>query len=174
MIRSFRGRTPRISSSAFVSDAASIVGEVEIGEDCSVWPGGVIRADLSDLQPEPGTRIGRNCHIEDNAVVHGVCSIGNDVVIGHGAVVEAFRIGNSVLIGANATVLHAAEIGSHCIIAAGSVVLQGMRIPDRSFVAGAPARVKGEISARQLELLKKTQAGMVDLIREYRSNNETS
>jgi carbonic anhydrase/acetyltransferase-like protein (isoleucine patch superfamily) len=173
MIKSYCGKMPKIAESALISDTACIIGDVEIGVESSVWPGAVIRADLSDLQPEPGTKIGRNCHIEDSAVVHGVGLIGNNVVIGHGAVVEAFKIGDSVLIGANATILHSVEIGSFSIIAAGSVVLQGMRIPARSFVAGTPAKVKGDISAEQLRYLEETQTGMMNLVMEYKANSET-
>jgi len=167
MIRSFKGKTPRIAGSALVSEDACIVGDVEIGEGSSVWPGAVIRADCSALQPGLRTTIGSNTHIEDNAVVHATETIGNNVVIGHGAVVEALKIGNNVLIGDNATVLTFAEIGDFCIIGAGAVVRQGMKIPDRSFVVGAPAVIKAELSDRQMATIDETLAGLKVLLDAY-------
>ena len=144
MIRSFNGKTPKIAGSAFVSEAAYVIGDVEIGENSSVWPGAVIRGDRSKI------RIGENTNIQDNSVVHGGVTIGDSVHIGHGAIINCRSIANSVLIGMNATLLHYAEIGSFCIIGAGCLVSQGMKIPDNSLVAGVPGEIKGEVSAQQL------------------------
>lgn len=154
MIRSFRGKTPRVASSAFVSEAAYVVGDVIIGENASVWPGAVIRADFGPIG------IGRNSVVEDGCVIHSgspqtpdclsEVTIGENVQIGHGAVINCRSIGKHVLIGMNATVLHDSEIGNYCVIGAGTVVSQGMKIPDRSFVAGVPGRIKGEVTEAQL------------------------
>jgi carbonic anhydrase/acetyltransferase-like protein (isoleucine patch superfamily) len=173
MIRSFCGKMAMIAESACISDSACIIGDVEIGEESSVWTGAVIRSDCGKLLPGRNTRIGRNTHVEENAVVHCTSSIGNNVVIGHGAVVEAFRIGDNVLIGSNATVLAASEIGSFCIVAAGSVVPEGMRIPDKSFVAGIPAKIKGEVTARQLQYMQETCYNLAVLLKDYRAAGET-
>ena len=173
MIKSYRGKAPRIADSASISEAACIIGDVEIGGESSVWSGAVVRSDCGVLIPGRNTRIGRNTHIEENAVVHCTSSIGDNVVIGHGAVVEAFSIGDNVLIGSNATVLAASEIGSHCIIAAGSVVPEGMRIPDRSFVAGIPAKIKSQVTARQLRYAEETCSNLAGLLRDYRAAGET-
>jgi carbonic anhydrase/acetyltransferase-like protein (isoleucine patch superfamily) len=168
MIRSFMGKTPRISDSAFISETAYVIGDVEIGESSSVWNGAVIRADLGEGQIGAGMKIGDNTHIEDNAVVHSARAIGNNVVIGHGAVVEAFWVGDNVLVGNNATIMATAEVGNSCLVAAGAVVLPGTRIPDRSFVVGAPAQIKGEISAEQIEHMKVTQSLTGALVEEYK------
>ena len=151
MIRSFNGKTPRIAESAFVSEAAYVVGDAEIGENSSVWPGAVIRADFGKI------KIGRNTAVEDNCVIHsgspsgvGDVVFGDNVVIGHGAVINCHKIGNNVLIGMNSTILHDVEIGNFCVIAAGSLVRQGMKIPDGSFVAGVPGKIRGKASAEQL------------------------
>lgn len=154
MIREFRGKNPKIHPEAFVSEAAYVVGDVEIQEGSSVWPGAVIRADFGKIV------IGPRCAIEDNCVLHcGSPSgdpeamdliVGADVVFGHGAVVNAKRIGSSVLIGMNATVLHDVVIGSDCILAAGCVVRPAMEIPSGSFVAGVPAEIKGKATKEQL------------------------
>jgi carbonic anhydrase/acetyltransferase-like protein (isoleucine patch superfamily) len=154
MIRSFNGKTPRIADSAYVSEAAYVVGDVVIGEDCSVWPGAVIRGDVGRVT------IGKNSIIEDTCVIHSGSpstpgciadiTIGNNVEIGHGAVVNCCRIDDSVLVGMNAVVLHDAEIGESSVIGAGCVVPQGMKVPAGSFVAGVPGKIKGQASPRQL------------------------
>ena len=154
MIRSFNGKTPRVAKSAFVSEAAYVVGDVVIGGNTSVWPGAVIRGDFGRIT------IGKNCVIEDTCVIHSgspqtsQCQseviIGENVQIGHGAVINGRRIGNNVLIGMNATVLHDSEIGDYCAIGAGALVSQGMKVPNGSFVAGVPGRIKGEVTESQL------------------------
>ena len=152
MIRSFNGKTPKIADSAFISEAAYIIGDVEIGENSSVWPGAVIRADLGKIT------IGNNTVIEDNCVVHSGSPslpptsntiIGDNVIIGHGAVMQGNKIGNNTLISIMSTILHDAEIGDYCIIAAGCVIKEKMIIPEKSFVVGVPAEIKGQISEEQ-------------------------
>jgi carbonic anhydrase/acetyltransferase-like protein (isoleucine patch superfamily) len=139
LIRSFEEFTPDIAASAFVSEAAYVVGNVTIGERSSVWPGAVVRADFGPI------RIGENTHVEDNATLHygpeGI-DVGDNVTIGHNAVIHCRRIGSSTLIGNSATVLDGAEIGSNCVVAAGAVVRPGTKVPDRSFAAGVPAEVR--------------------------------
>lgn len=170
MIRSFRGVLPRIAASASISEQACVIGDVEIGEGCSVWPGAVIRADCGVIMPGLTMHIGRNTHIEDNCVLHGCECIGDNVVIGHGAVVEARKVGNNVLIGSGAKVLTFAEIGDFCIIAAGAVVREGLKIPDRSFVAGMPAEIKGEVSGRQAALIEETLEKLAVLVEAYKGD----
>lgn len=145
MIRSFNGKTPRVADSAFVSEAAYVVGDVEIGEDSGIFPGAVIRADFGII------KIGRNTMIEDNSVLHsGIpLEVGDNVTIGHGVVMHGLSIGNNTLIGNNATVLDNAQVGSFCIIGAGCLVSRGMVIPDYSFVVGIPAEIKRQISPEQ-------------------------
>ena len=153
MIRSFNGKTPRIHDSAFVSEAAYVIGDVEIGENSSVWPGAVVRGDLGKIT------IGKNTVIEDNCIIHSGrpafppnidVTFGDNVIMGHGAVSNACRIGNNVIIGMNSTLLHDVEIDDYAIIAAGCVVKEKMKIPEKSFVVGVPAAIKGKISKEQL------------------------
>jgi carbonic anhydrase/acetyltransferase-like protein (isoleucine patch superfamily) len=151
VIRSINGKMPEIAESAFVSEAAYIVGDVEIGENAIVWPGAVLRGDFGKI------KIGQNTAVEEGCVIHsgslsgaGDVLIGNNVTIGHGAVLNCRKIGNNTLIGMNSTILHDVEIGNFCIIAAACLVSQGMKIPDKSFVAGVPGKIKGEASAQQL------------------------
>ena len=173
MIRRLGEKIPRIAESAFVSEAAYVVGDVEIGEDSSVWPGAVIRGDFGSI------KIGRNTIVEDNCVIHsgspsaliGNVSIGNQVIIGHGAVLNCRRIGNQVLVGMNATILHDVEIGNNCIIGAGSLVSQGMKIPDDSFVVGVPGKVKGKVTPEQLWWVNEGYKQYLELVKEYKKEN---
>ena len=145
MIRSFNGKTPKIAESAFVSEVAYVVGDVEIGENSGIWPGAVVRGDFASI------KIGCNTMIEDNSVVHsGVpVEIGDNITIGHSVVVHGIKIGNNTLIGNNATILDNAQVGSFCVVGAGCLVSQGMEIPDNSFVVGVPAEIKGQVSPEQ-------------------------
>jgi len=168
MIRSFNGKTPRIAESAFVSEAAYVIGDVEIGENSGIWPGAVVRADFARI------RIGNNTMIEDNSVLHGGLDmeIGENVTIGHSVVVHGVKIGSNTLVGNNATILDAAEVGSFCIIGAGCVVSQGMKIPDRSFVVGVPGKIKGQVppeGRRRRQPVKEGGPGSyADLLRLYK------
>jgi len=138
MIRSFKGKTPRIAPDAFISEAAYVVGDVTIGAGSSVWPGAVVRADFAPI------RIGSNTHIEDNSTVHqgDPIDIGDNVTIGHNVVVHCRRIGDDTLVANHATLLDMAEVGSGCVVAAGAVLRPGTNVPDGSFVVGVPATAK--------------------------------
>lgn len=167
MIRSFNGKTPKIADSAFVSEAAYIIGDVEIGDNSSVWPGAVIRADFGKI------KIGEDCAVEDNCMLHSTpdsLTIGNNVHIGHGAVINCHEIGEKVLVGMNATLLHGAKIGSLCVIGANCLVGQGMEIPDKSFVAGVPGKVKAEVTAQQLLWATEGSKVYAKLAKEYKEH----
>jgi carbonic anhydrase/acetyltransferase-like protein (isoleucine patch superfamily) len=170
MIKGFNGKTPKIAKSALVSEAACIVGDVEIGEDSSVWPGAVIRADFGKII------IGKNTALEDNCVIHSGSphagmedvTIGDEVHIGHGAVVNCHKVGNNVLIGMNATILHDAEIGNFCIIGANCLVSEGMKIPDNSFVVGVPGKIKGRVSPEQSFWVKDASKSYARIVKLYK------
>lgn len=164
MIKSFGDKAPKVAESAFVSEAAYVIGDVEIGENSSVWPGTVIRGDFAKIV------IGQNTQIEDNSVVHTgtPLTIGDNVHIGHSVVVHCHKIGNNVLVGNNATLLDHAEVGDFCVISANALVGQGMKIPNRSFVAGIPAEIKGEVTAEQIARIKMGVLAYVNLAQEYK------
>jgi carbonic anhydrase/acetyltransferase-like protein (isoleucine patch superfamily) len=121
--------------------------------------------------------IGKNTAVEDNVVLHAGSlntsnqglAIGDSVQIGHAAAINCKRIGNSVLAGMNATLLHDAEIGNYCIIAAGSLVSQAMKIPDKSFVAGIPGKIKGEVTEEQLRWVEQAPRQYYKLMNMYKS-----
>ena len=174
MIESFNGKTPQIPKSAFIHPTACIIGDVVLGENCSVWPCAVIRADFGKIT------IGDNAAIEDNVVIHSgapivtYCdvTIGNSVHIGHGAVLNCRSIGNNVLIGMNSTILHNADIGNFCIISAACLVRQDAKIPDYSFVAGVPGSVKSKVAGDQLFWLKDATKIYADLVKQYREGKK--
>ena len=169
VIRSFKGIGPKISGSAFIAETAAVIGDVVIGEDSSVWYSAVVRGDVNYV------RIGDRTNIQDGAVVHvsktgfdGPTVIGDEVTIGHGAMIHGCRIERGALIGINATVLDGAVIGESSLVAAGSLVTPGMVIPPRSMVMGSPAKVKRELTADEVEELKGFWKSYVEALADYR------
>lgn len=167
MILPFAGIHPRVDPSAFVAPNATIIGNVTIGAEASVWFGAVIRGD----DPEFEIRIGARTSIQDNCVIHvskqGATVIGDDVTVGHGAVMESCAIGDRALIGMNAVVLQRATIGEGALVAAGAVVGEGTQIPPRTLAAGAPARVKKELEGESLRWVTTSAEHYVELSRDY-------
>ena len=162
VIRSLDGKTPKIHPSVFVSEAAYIVGDVEIGENSSIWPGAAIRGDFGRIL------IGKNCSIQDNCVLHtdDYLELGDNVLMTHGAVVHGGKVGSNVLIGINAVVLEEAHIGNYCLIGAGAVVLAEARVPDHSLVIGVPGRVMA-LTQQQEQRLQDPTASYVRNARRY-------
>ena len=153
-----------VHPSAFVSEAAYLIGDVEIGEGSSVWPGVVIRADMGKI------RIGNNTCIQDNSVVHGDAdvTIGNRVVIGHRVLCHARKVGDRVLIGSGATVNDGAEIGEYSLIASGAMVIDEMKIPERSLVVGVPGRIRGNVEERHVRLIDSTCESYIEKAKRYK------
>ncbi len=145
-----KGIAPTIPDTCFVAPNATIVGDVVMGEDCSVWFNAVIRGDVNSI------RIGNKVNVQDGACIHctyqkTTVTIGNNVSIGHHALVHGCRVEDNVLIGMGAIVMDNVEIGTNSIVAAGAVVLEGTKIPAGSVFAGVPAKKVKDISQ---ELLK--------------------
>jgi len=141
VIRAYRGVLPRVHPTAFIDDSAQVIGDVEIGEEGGVWMNAVIRGDVHWI------RIGRRSNVQDGTVVHAMTgthptSIGDNVTIGHGAVVHGCTIEHQCLIGMGAILLNGAHIGSGSIVAAGTLVTEGMKVPPKSLVMGSPGKVK--------------------------------
>ena len=158
MLRSMDGKAPKVAPTAFVSELAYVVGDVELGDYSSVWPGAIIRSDDVPI------RIGRNANVQDGAVVHASgdpLSIGDGVTIGHGVVIHGSFIGANSMLGNNCTVLEQARIGEGCLIAANAVVLAGAQVPDGSFVTGVPGRVKGTVTEAQRQMMLENARSVV-------------
>lgn len=165
-ILTFNGKKPNIHPSCYVASNATIIGDVILGEESSVWPNAVIRGDVNKIS------IGARTNVQDNCVVHvnreTPTIIGDDVIIGHGAIVHACTVGNHVLIGMGAKVLDKASIEDWIIVAAGSVVTEKAVIPSKSLVAGIPAEVIKTLSPQQMERIKLGAEDYVDLSRRYK------
>ena len=148
-----------------VAPNCTIVGDVKIGADSSVWFGAVIRGDVAPVV------IGRQVNVQDNAVVHcdsGVENeIGDNVTIGHGAIVHGKYVGAGSLIGMGATVLSRTVIGRECLIAAGAVVPPDLVVPDRTVVMGVPGKIVRAIKAEELEYMRFLSGHYLELAREY-------
>jgi len=167
IILPWNGHTPRIHPSAFVAPTAVLIGNVEVGAESSIWFGAVLRGD----NPEHVIRVGARTSIQDNCVLHvserGPTIVGDDVTVGHGAVFESCEIKAGALIGMNSVLLHECVIGAGSLVAALSVVPTGMVVPDRTLVAGSPARVRKELSGESAEWVKGSAAHYVELSRSY-------
>jgi carbonic anhydrase/acetyltransferase-like protein (isoleucine patch superfamily) len=142
---------PRIDASAWVADSAQVIGKVQLAEESSVWFGAILRGDMDWL------RIGRRSNVQDGSVLHtdsGVeLVLGDDVTVGHQAMLHGCTVGDGSLIGIQAVVLNGAKIGRHCLVGAGSLVTEGKEFPDGSLIMGSPARVVKQLSAEQIERL---------------------
>jgi carbonic anhydrase/acetyltransferase-like protein (isoleucine patch superfamily) len=149
MLRPYRGTLPRVHPTAYIDDSAQVIGDVEIGEESSVWMAVVIRGDVHRI------RIGRRSNIQDGTVVHVMkdthaTTIGDDVTIGHAAVVHGCTIADRCLIGMGAILLNGATVGSGSIVAAGSLLVEDMQVPERSLVMGRPAKVKRSLTEAEV------------------------
>lgn len=150
LIIPLKGKTPQFGENCYLAENATIVGEVEMGNDCSVWFSAVIRGDVHYI------KIGRNVNIQDGAIIHctyqkSPTNIGNNVSIAHGAIIHGCTIHDNVLVGMNAVVLDDALIESNSIIAAGSVVTKGTVVRSGSVYAGAPAKKIKDLSPELLQ-----------------------
>lgn len=165
MIIEYRGKRPKVDPSAFVAPTAVLIGDVEVGPESSIWFGAVLRGDNGPI------RVGARTSIQDNAVVHvserGGTYVGDDVTVGHCAVMEDCRIARHALIGSNATLLNGCTIGEGALIAAGSVVGQDAAIPARVVAAGAPATVKKVLEGEAASWIEISAGEYVKLSRLY-------
>lgn len=149
MLRPYRGQMPRVHPTAFIDDSAQVIGDVEIGEESSVWMCVVIRGDVHRI------RIGRRSNVQDSTVVHVMKDthptlIGDDVTIGHGAIVHGCTIEDRCLIGMGAIILNGVTVGTGSIVAAGTLLPEGMQVPPRSLVMGSPGKVRRTLSDADL------------------------
>jgi carbonic anhydrase/acetyltransferase-like protein (isoleucine patch superfamily) len=144
--------TPRLAESVWVADSAQIMGNVELAEDASVWFGVVIRGDTECI------RIGRGTNIQDGSVLHAdvgkPLTVGDNVTVGHKVMLHGCTIGDDSLIGIGAVVLNGAKIGKGCLVGAGSLVTEGKEFPDGSMIMGSPAKVVRELTETQKAGLK--------------------
>ena len=149
MLRQYKGATPRVHESAYVDESAQVIGDVEIGAESSVWMNVVIRGDVHRI------RIGKRSNIQDGTVVHVMrgthaTTIGDDVTIGHAALVHGCTLADRILIGMGAILLNGVDVGEDSIVAAGTLIPERTQIPPRSLVMGSPGKVKRALTDEEV------------------------
>ena len=152
MIRPYKGVLPRLHDSVFIDVSAQVIGDVVMGEESSVWMNAVVRGDVHWI------RIGRRSNIQDNSVVHvqngtHPTTIGDDVTVGHAAIVHGCTIGHRVLVGMGAILLNGSTVGEDSIVAAGSLLTEESTFPPRSLIMGSPAKVKRPLTDREVAMI---------------------
>ncbi len=169
-LHEFDGKKPKVHPDAYVSPRASLIGDVEIGEDSSIWESAVLRADMNYI------RVGKGTSIQDNATVHTTffnpTTIGDYVTAGHNSLIHACEIGDRTVVGMGAIVLDGAKVGKEVIIGAGSVVTQGSIIPDRSLVLGIPGKVVKEVSDDMLAAFDAGTELYIELGKKHKESSD--
>ena len=154
--------------SIVICPGAQVIGEVELGENVSIWHGAVVRGDTDSIT------IDDNSNVQDNCVVHCTkgfpVKIGKNVSVGHGAVVHGCTLEDNVLIGMNATVLNGAHISKNSIVGAGAVVSEGKEFPEGSLILGVPAKAIKEVSVEQIEMIENNAKNYVKLSNQYKED----
>ncbi len=178
MIMSFEDNTPQIGKGAFIASSADIIGEVDIGEDSSVWFGCVIRGDINNI------KIGKRTNIQDLSMVHvdhyilpdktdgHPTIIGDDVTIGHKVMLHGCIVGNACLIGMSSTILDGAVIGEESIVGAGSLVTKDKKFPPRSLIVGSPAKAIRTLNDDEIRFLYKSAQNYIGFKDRYLKDNE--
>lgn len=157
-----------IHKTAKIFPGSKLIGKVELDENVSIWYNAVLRGDIEDIT------IGKNSNVQDNCVLHCTknypIKIGENVSIGHGAVVHGCKIEDNVLIGMNSTILNGAHIGKNSIVAAGAVVTENHSFPENSLIMGIPAKAIKNVTNEQIKLIEHNAKHYVDLSNKYDSN----
>ena len=153
MLRPYKDVRPRVHATAYIDQSAQVIGNVEIGEESSIWMAAVVRGDVHWI------KIGRRSNIQDGTVVHVMrgthpTTIGDNVTIGHAAVIHGCTIEDQCLIGMGAIVLNGARIGAGSIVAAGTLVVEDLQVPPRSLVMGSPGKVKRQLTDEQVATIQ--------------------
>ncbi|SEB71560.1 Carbonic anhydrase or acetyltransferase, isoleucine patch superfamily [Nocardioides exalbidus] len=161
----FGDHTPEVDPTAWLAPNATLIGDVTVGEDASVWFGAVIRGDGAHIS------VGARSNVQDNAVFHAdpgfALTLGADVAVGHAAVLHGCTVDDGVLVGMGAVVMNGAHIGSGSIVAAGALVTEGTVVPPRSLVAGVPAKVRRETTEDEVAGIARNTSGYRERARAY-------
>ena len=173
MLRPYRGTSPRIHPTAFVDASAQVIGDVEIGEESSVWMCAVLRGDVHWI------RVGRRTNIQDGSIVHAMTgthptSIGSNVTVGHAAVLHGCTIEDQCLIGMGAILLNGAHVGVGSIVAAGTLIVEGQKVPPRSLVMGSPGKVKRLLTQAEVAGIQRYADSYVGYRLDYMNASESS
>ena len=166
MIMDFEGVKPKINENTYISESVDIVGKVEIEENVNIWFGTRLRADMNKIV------VGANTNIQENSVVHvdskSPCIIGNNVTIGHAAIIHGCNIADNVLVGMGSIILNNAKIGNNTIIGAGSLITQGKEFPEGVLILGNPAKVVRKLTQAEIESIQCSADNYVRLSKKYK------
>ncbi|MBT2688189.1 gamma carbonic anhydrase family protein [Bacillus sp. ISL-47] len=168
MLLAYNDKKPRIDQTVFLAPGCYVIGDVEIGEESSIWFNAVLRGD------EDAIKIGNRCSIQDNVTCHlyegSPLVIEDEVTVGHNAILHGCTIKKRTIVGMGATILDGAEIGEECIIGANTLIPAGKKIPARSLVIGSPGKVARELVKKDLELIQHSIETYVQKGQEYKNN----
>lgn len=165
LLRPYLGKEPRLGARVFLAETATLIGDVVLGDDCSIWYGAVLRADVHSI------RIGPRTNIQDNCTLHVTndrwpVTIAEEVTMGHGVIAHGCTIERGALIGMGSRILDGAVIGEQALVGAGALVSEGMRVPPRTLVLGVPAKVKRPLTGEELARLDQSWKNYL----EYKTN----
>jgi carbonic anhydrase/acetyltransferase-like protein (isoleucine patch superfamily) len=166
MVRAFKGQWPRVDATAYVDESAQVIGDVELGAESSVWMNVVIRGDVNAIS------IGKRTNIQDLTLLHGMRGthatvIGDDVTVGHTAIIHGATVEDRVLVGMGAVLLNGVHVEHDCVIAAGTLLTEGTRIPTRSLVMGRPGKVKRTLSDEEVAEIRWYADAYVNYRKDY-------
>jgi len=166
MISKFEDKFPVVHPTAFVAENATVIGDVEIGEESSIWFGSVVRGDVNYI------RIGERTNIQDNCVIHvsggtHPTVLGNEITVGHRVLLHGCTVDDRCLIGMGAILMDGVHVGEECLVGAGSLLTPGTIVPPRSLVIGSPARVKRELTSDEIAFLDRSWRNYTELKLRY-------
>jgi len=166
VIKPYKGVFPKVHPSVYLSDNVYVIGDVEIGEDSSVWFGSVIRGDVNYI------RIGKRTNIQDNSVVHVTHDthptiVGDNVTVGHRVILHGCKLGNNILVGMGAVIMDGVEIEDFVLVGAGALVTPNKKIPSGVLVAGVPAKIVRDLKDEEIKLIEESAQNYVRYKNEY-------
>ena len=162
----FDGKKPKVHETAYIASGVKLIGDVEIGENASIWHNAVLRGDSSSI------KVGKNSNLQDCSVVHttrdtSVTEIGDNVSVGHNVIIHGAKINNNCIIGMGAILLDNCEIGENSIVGAGTLVTKNKKFPPNSLILGRPAKVAKELDEEGLKQIKYNYEYYLDLKKKY-------
>lgn len=167
-MQTYDGMTPAVHATAWVHGSAVLIGEVQLGEDSSVWPTSVLRGDNGAIV------LGARSNLQDGTIVHATLGLSNtrvgvECTVGHRVVLHGCSVGDGCLVGMGSVLLDGAELGAQCFVGAGALITPRMTFPPRSFILGSPAKRVREVKPAELEAIAHSWRVYVELARKYRA-----
>ena len=156
MVKEYMGKKPVISAGAFLAENASVIGNVSLGSGASVWYGAVIRGDYGSIS------IGKNSNIQDNCVVHGAVRVGDNVTVGHSAIIHSCTVDDDAIIGMGAILMDGCVIGKGCVVAAGALVTKGKVFEPYTLIMGNPAKAVRRLSEEEISYSKGSASSYLE------------